>query len=64
MQQHSQSPQSMHRVLPVASAGLTMLSNVEDAALPGPLLRLTRAESEEELQAIFYPFCLCFCFSC
>lgn len=47
MQQHSKSPQSMHRVLPpVASAGLTMLSNVEDAALPGPL-RLTRAETEE-----------------
>lgn len=46
MQQHSKSPQSMHRVLPpVASARLTMLSNVEDAALPGPL-RLTRAEFE------------------
>ncbi|KAI1116545.1 hypothetical protein F5Y14DRAFT_407121 [Nemania sp. NC0429] len=52
MQQHSKSPQSMHRVLPpVASAGLTMLSNLEDAALPGPLL-LTRAGFEEP-QAIF-----------
>ncbi|KAI0026030.1 hypothetical protein F4780DRAFT_718173 [Xylariomycetidae sp. FL0641] len=44
MQQHSKSPQSMQRVLPpVASAGFTMLSKVEDAALPGPL-RLTSEE--------------------
>ncbi|KAI1121415.1 hypothetical protein F5Y10DRAFT_256434 [Nemania abortiva] len=52
MQQHSTPSHSMHRVLPpVASAGLMIFSNVEDAALPGPL-RLTRFEFEEP-QAIF-----------
>ncbi|KAI0861241.1 hypothetical protein F4860DRAFT_476383 [Xylaria cubensis] len=52
MQQQSKPSHSMHRVLPVASAGLTMLSNVDDAALPGPL-RLTTVEFEEP-QAIFF----------
>ncbi|KAI3324347.1 hypothetical protein HD806DRAFT_65992 [Xylariaceae sp. AK1471] len=57
MQQHSKSPQSIHRVLPpVASAGLTMLSNVEDAALPGPLW-LTRDEWDEP-QDIFFQWSL------
>lgn len=55
MQQHSKSPQSMHRVLPpVAPAGFTMLSKVDDAALPGPLswLWFTGVEWEELLHAI------------
>ncbi|KAI1452782.1 hypothetical protein F4805DRAFT_405204 [Annulohypoxylon moriforme] len=51
MQQHSKSPQSIHFVFPpVASAGLMMLSMVEEAALPGPFL-LTR--ECDEPQAIF-----------
>ncbi|UQC85923.1 uncharacterized protein CLUP02_11422 [Colletotrichum lupini] len=51
MQQHSYPSHSMHFVLPpVASAGLTMLSMMEVAALPGPL-RLIRPE-EAEPQAI------------
>ncbi|KAI5866028.1 hypothetical protein GGS23DRAFT_364926 [Durotheca rogersii] len=57
MQQHSKSPQSMQRVLPpVASAGLTMLSMVEEAALPGPF-RLTSEECEPQAM-IRYWFCL------
>lgn len=53
-QQHSYPSHSMHLVLPpVASAGLTMASMMETAALPGPL-RLTRDARDE--QAIIADF--------
>ena len=53
MQQHSYPSHSMHFVLPppAASAGLTMDSTMETAALPGPL-RLTREERDDDEQAM------------
>lgn len=52
MQQHSYPSHSMHFVLPppAASAGLTIESTMDTAALPGPLW-LTREDRDEE-QAI------------
>jgi len=51
MQQHSTPSHSKHLLLPpLASAGLMMLSAMDVAALPGPLL-LTKVWAD--LQAIF-----------
>ena len=58
MQQHSTPSHSKHLLLPpLASAGLMMLSAMEVAALPGPLL-LTKVLAD--LQAILW----CFRFDC
>lgn len=50
MQQHSVSPHSMHRVR--SPPGLTMVSAMDVAALPGPPLWLTRERDGEQAIAV------------